>query len=482
MENMEKKTVQPNQADLFVLTQGHAEEREKLVTKSLTFWQDAWRRLRENKMAMAGLWIIIILAVFAILAPSVFAFRNADGSRYTYDSAPVLLDEDGNEISKVDIAFLPPRIPYLEKLGIFNGIVKLERISWDIFIGELPNTDEFKELKKPQNRKKLVKELGIAYHPYEVNIKSMQMKDGVKYVTLLDLNTKKEVEIPLTEMISPYSRFKPDTFEFISAAVDDKGVEMVTINSDEYAIKNVKNLYFWFGTDRLALDIWTRLWIGVRISLFIALISMIIDFVLGIIYGTIAGFYGGTAVDNVMMRFAEIWGSIPALVLMIIMISIEKKISLFLNTITGGLSYQTIRFIILIFAMSLSGWIGVARVVRAQILKLRDQEFILASRTLGAGKARLMAKHLFPNIIGQLTVMATFSIPGAIFYEAFLTFIGLGLPIPMSSLGVLVNDGYKAIQSRPSMLLIPAAVMSILMLSINLLANGLRDALDPRMR
>ena len=209
---------------------------------------------------------------------------------------------------------------------------------------------------------------------------------------------------------------------------------------------------------------------------------MIIDFVLGIIYGTIAGFYGGTAVDNVMMRFAEIWGSIPALVLMIIMISIEKKISLFLNTITGGLSYQTIRFIILIFAMSLSGWIGVARVVRAQILKLRDQEFILASRTLGAGKARLMAKHLFPNIIGQLTVMATFSIPGAIFYEAFLTFIGLGLPIPMSSLGVLVNDGYKAIQSRPSMLLIPAAVMSILMLSINLLANGLRDALDPRMR
>lgn len=482
MENMEKKTSQPDQADLFVLTQGHTEEREKLVTKSMNFWQDAWRRLRENKMAMAGLWVIVILAVFATLAPSLFAFRNADGSRYTYDSAPILLDEDGKEISKVDIAFLPPRIPYVEKLGIFNGVIKLERSSWDIFIGELPATDEFKELKKPQNRKKLIKELGIAYHPYEVNIKSIQLKDGVKYVTLLDLGTKKEVEIPLVDMISPYSRFKPDTFELVSAAVDDKGVEMVTILSDEYAIKNVKNLYFWFGTDRLALDIWTRLWIGVRISLIIALISMVIDFVLGIIYGTIAGFYGGTAVDTVMMRFAEIWGSIPALVLMIIMISIEKKISLFLNTVTGGLSYEVIRFIILVFAMSLSGWIGVARVVRAQILKLRDQEFILASRTLGAGKARLMAKHLFPNIIGQLTVMATFSIPGAIFYEAFLTFIGLGLPIPMSSLGVLVNEGYKALQSRPSMLLIPAVIMSILMLSINLLANGLRDALDPRMR
>ena len=199
-------------------------------------------------------------------------------------------------------------------------------------------------------------------------------------------------------------------------------------------------------------------------------------------YGTIAGFYGGTMVDNLMMRFAEIWGSIPAFVLMIIMISIEKKIAQFLLGIVPSLSGQSIRFIILIFAMSLSGWIGVARVVRAQILKLRDQEFILASRTLGASKVRLMTKHLFPNIIGQLVVMATFSIPGAIFYEAFLTFIGLGLPIPMSSLGVLVNDGYKAIQSKPSMLLIPAFIMSVLMLSINLLANGLRDALDPRMR
>jgi ABC-type dipeptide/oligopeptide/nickel transport system permease subunit len=132
--------------------------------------------------------------------------------------------------------------------------------------------------------------------------------------------------------------------------------------------------------------------------------------------------------------------------------------------------------------MSLTGWIGVARVVRAQILKLRDQEFILASRTLGAGKLRLMQKHLFPNIIGQLVVMMTFTIPGAIYYEAFLTFIGMGLPIPMASLGVLLRDGYNSIQTIPAMLLIPAFIMSLLMLSINLLANGLRDALDPRMR
>jgi oligopeptide transport system permease protein len=183
------------------------------------------------------------------------------------------------------------------------------------------------------------------------------------------------------------------------------------------------------------------------------------------------------------MRITEILGSIPALVLMVIFISISDRIEGIIDGILPGQQdLATIRLIILILAMSLTGWITVARVVRAQILKLREQEYILASRTLGASKRRLMAKHLFPNIIGQILVMATFSIPGAIFYEAFLTFIGIGLPIPMSSLGVLVNEGYEAFQTIPSMLLIPATVMSILMLSINLLANGLRDALDPRMR
>lgn len=487
MEIKEKESLQQDaqniSTDLFVLTESQSGEMEKIATKSLSFWQDAWRRLRQNTMAMVGMWLIIILVVIATLSPTAWlSFKNSDGTPFRYDAAPELVDEDGNEIDKSDIAFLPARIPYVEKLGIFNGFAKLERGTWDVFVGDLPKTEEFKELRKPQNRKKLIETVGIAYHPFEVNVKAITTKDGVKYITLKDLKAKKEVEIPLKDMISEYSRYQPETFELLSSQVDDKGVEMLTILADEYAIKNVKNLYFWFGTDRLALDIWTRLWVGVRISLLIALVSMVIDFLLGIIYGTIAGFYGGTAVDNVMMRFAEIWGSIPALVLMIILISIEKKISIFLTSIFPNLSYQSIRFIILIFAMSLSGWIGIARVVRAQILKLRDQEFILASRTLGAGKGRLMFKHLFPNIIGQLTVMATFSIPGAIFYEAFLTFIGLGLPIPMSSLGVLVNEGYKAIQSRPAMLFIPAFVMSVLMLSINLLANGLRDALDPRMR
>jgi oligopeptide transport system permease protein len=133
-------------------------------------------------------------------------------------------------------------------------------------------------------------------------------------------------------------------------------------------------------------------------------------------------------------------------------------------------------------AMAVSGWTGMARVVRSHILRLKNQEFVLASKTLGASDVRLIAKHLFPNIIGNIVVMIMFSLPSAIFYEAFLSFIGLGLQPPMASLGILINDGFLSLQNYPYMLFIPAGVLCILILSLNLLADGLRDAVDPKMR
>lgn len=469
--------------DKFVLVRNKFEDVDKIETQSLTFWQDAWRRLRKNKGAMFGMAMIGILIIFAIFAPmEPFVPNNADGTPFTYKKAPVLFDEHGEEIAKEDISFVPPRIPGLEKLGIFDGKTVIERGTWDIIIGTLPKTDEWKELKKPLKRKELIEALGIPYHPYDINFIDIYDKDGVTMAKIKVLATGEEKEMPYTDLISQYSRYQAGTFKFVKSHVDEKLVEMVEIEADYYEIQGIKNLYFWFGTDKLALDVWTRLWTGVRVSLLIALASMILDFTGGILYGTVAGFYAGTIVDTVMMRITEIIGSIPMVVFMIIMISLVDPIEQFISGIFPNISYTSVRLLIIIFAMSLTGWIGVARVVRAQILKLRDQEFILASRTLGASKIRLMRKHLFPNIIGQLVVMMTFTIPGAIYYEAFLTFIGMGLPIPMASLGVLLRDGYNAIQTIPAMLLIPAFIMSLLMLSINLLANGLRDALDPRMR
>ncbi len=441
--------------------------------------------LKKNKAAMVGFYAIIILIVLAIFGPiGPINQKNADGTIFRYDSAPRVLDDNGVEIPKKDIAYVPPRIPIIEKLGILDGHSNIEMSTFDLIVGMLPKTSEFDELKKPLKRKDLIEKLDIPYHPFEINIDSIYENDnGVWMAKIKVTATDEMVELPYEELISEYSRYKPGTFRLLSSSIDKYGVEMLEVDADYYAMQNIKSRYFWFGTDKLALDNWTRLWIGVRVSLIIALASLVLDFTIGILYGTIAGFYGGTKVDTVMMRITEILGSIPALVLMVLFISIDDKIgSIIQNILPGNQTLADERLIILILAISLTGWIGVARVVRSQILKLRDQEFVLASRTLGASKVRLMAKHLFPNIIGQIVVMATFSIPGAIFYEAFLTFIGIGLPIPMSSLGVLVNDGYQAFQTIPTMLLIPATVMSLLMLSINLLANGLRDALDPRMR
>lgn len=471
--------------DKFKLIARDIANADRIDTESVSFWRDAFRRLRKNKPAMIGFYAIIVLILLAIFGPiSPINQKNADGTVFKYKSSPVILNDQGEVIDKKDIAYVPPRVPGLEKLGIFDGRSTIDRGTFDLIAGNLPKTDEFDELKKRMNRQKLIEKLGIPYHPFEINIIDItEDAEGALTAKIKVLSSGEIVDLPYTELISEYSPFRPGTFRLVKTEVDEYGVEMLSLDVDFYEMQNIKERYFWFGTDKLALDNWTRVWIGVRVSLIIALASLVIDFSLGIIYGTIAGFYGGTKVDTVMMRITEILGSIPVLVLMIIFISIRQRVGVLVEAVLPGRqSTEDIALAILILAMSLTGWIGISRVVRSQILKLREREFVLASRTLGANKLRLMSKHLFPNIIGQILVMATFSIPGAIFYEAFLSFIGMGLPIPMSSLGVLVNEGYEAFQSIPSMLLIPATIMSILMLSINLLANGLRDALDPRMR
>ena len=287
-----------------------------------------------------------------------------------------------------------------------------------------------------------------------------------------------------SEEMSKYSAYSNlDSFELKSTEFDTQGIQMIKVNVNAYVLKNVEHLYFYFGTDELGFDVWTRLWTGVQVSLLIGLLSLIVDFTLGILYGSIAGFYGGTAIDNVMMRITEILGSIPTTVILIIFIaSKDAVLSGIQNILHVKLSNVTGSFIILLMAMSLTGWISVARVVRAQYLKLKDQEFVMASTTLGASSTRIIFKHLFPNIIGQLVVMATFSIPAAIATEAMLSFIGLGLPIPMSSLGVLLSDGTSKMTFYAYLLFVPAFFMVYLMLAINLFANGLRDALDPRLR
>lgn len=219
-----------------------------------------------------------------------------------------------------------------------------------------------------------------------------------------------------------------------------------------------------FGTDKYGRDLFVRVWQGTRYSLFIAFVAIFIDVVFGISYGLISGYFGGK-VDAVLQRIQEVINSIPSLVILTLLLMVMKA-----------------SLVTIIIALSFTEWIGMSRITRAQVLKIKEEEFVLASRTLGASSFFIIFKEILPNIYNQMIIMIMMSIPNAIFYEAYLSFIGLGLPVPQASLGTLINDGFQYIIIYPYQMIIPVIVFSILMLSFNLFGDGLRDALDPTMK
>ena len=232
---------------------------------------------------------------------------------------------------------------------------------------------------------------------------------------------------------------------------------------NQYLTKGLTDVYYWFGTDALGRDLFTRVWEGTRVSLIIALTAVLIDICVGIVYGLISGFFGGK-VDMIMQRIAEILNGIPTLVIVIL-----------LGLVLPHGIYSVI------FTLMITGWIGMERITRAQVLKVKEMEYVLAARTLGAKDFFIIFKEILPNIFGQIIVESMFSIPNAIFMEAYLSFVGLGVPAPLASLGSLISDGYKSMITYPHMLMIPVIVLALLMLSFNLFADGLRDAFDPKM-
>ncbi|MFB9860179.1 oligopeptide ABC transporter permease [Salinicoccus siamensis] len=327
--------------DLFEVENQLHSGKEVISTKPISYWGDSWRRLKQNKGAIVGLVLIILIILLAILGP------------YMNDHE---FDEQNLQISN-----MPPKVPVLE------------------------------------------------------------------HVPFLNLN-----------------------------GTDINGVDI-------YEAENVEG-YYWFGTDNLGRDVWTRIWEGTRISLYIAFLAALLDLLIGVTYGSISAYYGGR-VDNVMQRIIEVLIGVPNLIVIILLILILQP----------GIMSITL-------AMVITGWVNMARIIRGQVLKLKGQEFVLASRTLGAGDTRLIWRHLIPNSMGPIIITTMFTIPTAIFTEAFLSFIGLGLQPPIASLGTIVNDGFELIQIYPHMLMFSSIIISLIMISFNLLGDGLRDAFDPKMR
>lgn len=235
--------------------------------------------------------------------------------------------------------------------------------------------------------------------------------------------------------------------------------------TNDLANKNmVPSAEHWFGTDDLGRDVFTRTWEGARISIFIGIAAALVDLTIGVLWGGIAGFKGGR-VDEFMMRSADVLYGIPYLLLVILLM------------VVLGASVST-----MILAMTITGWVNMSRIVRGQVLSLKNQEYVLAARTLGAGTNRIMAKHLIPNTMGPILVTMTLTIPSAIFTEAFLSFLGLGLTPPMASWGTMASDALPAMKYYPWRLFFPATFICLTIFAFNVIGDGLRDALDPRLR
>ena len=299
-------------------------------------------------------------------------------------------------------------------------------------------------------------------------------RDKFKIVGIDKTKSESIVRPNLTYWQDAWRRLKRNKVALVSLIVLIVIVLMCVIQpliaGENYAVQNMGEMNqgpsakHFFGTDNLGRDLFDRLWIGGRVSLIIAFVGTLIECLVGIIYGGISGYFGGR-VDNIMMRIVEILNSIPYLII-VILIAVR---------LGNGI-------LPLLIALCITGWTGIARMVRGQVMQLKESEYVMAAKTLGASPLWIIFKHMIPNSLGIIIVYITFDIPSYIFAEAFLSFIGLGIQPPETSWGAMASAGQQVMLFYPSQLIFPSLAIAITMLAFNLLGDGLRDALDPKLR
>ena len=395
------------------------EQKEGFISdrESTSYWKDAWRRLRQNKVAMVALGVIFILVFFAFAGPSLVPYKYEEFNRgaenlypwhYSLKDQTILDSYTGNEEDRIAAALEAAK-----------------------------------------------KEKGAELNSIEIATVKAQAKN-------VDLEQiKKENNIHL----KPFGYSK---------------AELTRIDNGEKVFPHV------FGTDNNGRDIMVRLMVGTRVSMLIGVFAALLVLLIGATYGSISGFLGGR-VDAIMMRIVELIYAIPEM-LVVLLLSTALKPALvafqdsgtgFMQTLVGKMGPNLISMFV---AFGLLYWVTMARIIRGQILQLKEQEFVTAAKALGASNSRIIKRHLLPNCVGQIVVTTCLQIPSAIFLESFLSYLGVGVSAPMTSLGSMASDALSGVQTYGYRLVIPALILSIMILSFNLFGDGLRDALDPKLK
>lgn len=428
----------------------------RLSRPSLSYWQDAWIRLRRNKQALASLIVVGLMLGFTLAGPAIWGIDQAAQDLSRVSEGPTrarsaVIIQDASEFTPTILEDVPATPEPPESLGVTTRLevigtpsTQAVNLAWDPVPGAagymiyrddgwIAETDGGNQVSYQDNFN-----VSVGDHVYRVVAKNgMEAPEG------------REVRVSLARSIKLSDAQSLDPRAQVGQTVIQPGHPL--------------------GTDYLGRDMLSRLMAGARVSLFIGFFAPLISVFLGILIGGIAGFAGGR-VDQSLMRFTDFVLALPFLLFVILF-----KIAF------GAEPGQSGIFPMLV-AMVLLSWTGPARLVRGQVLQLRESEFVQAAKLLGARPAYIIARHLLPNTLGVILVSLTFAIPTAIFTEAFLSFIGMGVVPPTPSWGGMCNEGIQRFLTVPHEFLFPAILISITVLAFNLLGDGLRDALDPRMR
>jgi len=438
----------------------HAQEIQGISRPSLSYWRDAWIRLKANKRAISSLFLVIGLLLFTIVGPVIW---NVDPALQDLDQVG---QPPGGGRLAVIVNEYEPWAGESEAIGsglrlAENATTMAVRLNWDNLSGAIGYRIYRNIFPVGPERA-----YGIPLAEYFDN-------SVLYFEDRLDLKPRRYyysvVPIDATGvLLDGYQTISVDVLRVTTLGeVESQGLSAANVN---LIIGDSVNLApHPLGTDYLGRDMLARLMAGARVSLFIGIGAPCLFILFGIVYGSIAGFLGGK-IDQIMMRFADFVVALPFLLFMILF-----KIAFGIGPGESGIFPMLVALVILM-------WPATARLVRGQILQIREQGYIGASRLLGAKTNYLILRHMLPNTLGVVLVTITFAIPGAIFIEAFLSFIGMGVAPPTPSWGSMSNEGIKNMLTSPHELILPAILISVTVLAFNLLGDGLRDALDARLR